>query len=188
MMDLSSHAYPKFPTEIQLDLAVKHFLSGLRDCATHDYLQRERTSRCIIWQKPVQMAQACEHLRMSDRSTSAAFANAASSPTVANFAQCSTMLSNNCAITTPIATSNPRNKYASSSRAQKGNWRAANFGNTVYPPFHLSKFNSMSAAPRCTPPNLYTPNSICNTEVYVRAPFTPQQPLDFTRIGQPIPY
>ena len=38
--DLSSRGYPKFPTEIQLDLAVKHFLSGLRDTSTLYYLRR----------------------------------------------------------------------------------------------------------------------------------------------------
>ena len=34
--DLSTLAYPDFPTELQLDLSVDHFISGLRDFATRD--------------------------------------------------------------------------------------------------------------------------------------------------------
>ena len=36
--DLSTRAYPNFPTDIQLDLAVDHFISGLRDASSCDYL------------------------------------------------------------------------------------------------------------------------------------------------------
>ena len=45
--DLSSHDYPYFTTEVQLDLAVEHFVSGLRDTSTRDYLRRERARRRI---------------------------------------------------------------------------------------------------------------------------------------------
>ena len=67
--DLSSRAYPKFPINIQLDLAVEHFITGLRDISTRDYLRRERARRSINWREAVQMAQACELPRASDRST-----------------------------------------------------------------------------------------------------------------------
>ena len=40
--DLTTGAYPKFPTELQLDLAVEHFIAGLRETSTRDYLRRER--------------------------------------------------------------------------------------------------------------------------------------------------
>ena len=45
--DLSTRAYPNFPTELQLDLAVDHFISGLRDASSRDYLRRERAGRRI---------------------------------------------------------------------------------------------------------------------------------------------
>ena len=58
--DLSTRAYPDFPTDLQLDLAVDHFISGLRDASSHDYLRRERARRRISWPEAVQMAQASE--------------------------------------------------------------------------------------------------------------------------------
>ena len=39
--DLMTRAYPKFLTENQLDIAVEHFIAGLRDKSTRDYLRRE---------------------------------------------------------------------------------------------------------------------------------------------------
>ena len=38
-IDLSFHAYPSFSTELQLDLADEHFVFGLLDAATRDYLR-----------------------------------------------------------------------------------------------------------------------------------------------------
>ena len=70
--DLSSHAYPDFSTEVQLNLAVEHFVSGLREVSTRDYLRRERARRRINWQEAVQMAQACELPRCSEHSSSSA--------------------------------------------------------------------------------------------------------------------
>ena len=58
--DLSTRAYPDFPTDLQLDLAVDHFISGLRDASSRDYLRRERARRRISWQEADQMAQARE--------------------------------------------------------------------------------------------------------------------------------
>ena len=58
--DLCSRAYPNFCTESQLDLAVEHFVSGLADVNTRDFLRRERARRRIAWTEAVQMAQASE--------------------------------------------------------------------------------------------------------------------------------
>ena len=53
--DLSTCTYRNFPTELQLYLAVDHFISGLRDVSSRDYLRRERARRRITWQEAVQM-------------------------------------------------------------------------------------------------------------------------------------
>ena len=55
-IDLSRRANPNFPTDLQLDFAVDHFISGLRDVFSLDYLRRERARRRISWQKAVHMA------------------------------------------------------------------------------------------------------------------------------------
>ena len=64
--DLSTRAYPNFPTELQLDLAVDHFISGLRDASSRDYLRRERARRRIAWQEAVQMALAAKVPRAAE--------------------------------------------------------------------------------------------------------------------------
>ena len=43
--DLCSHAYAVFSTEAQLLLPVDHFISGLADSSSREYLQRNRLSR-----------------------------------------------------------------------------------------------------------------------------------------------
>ena len=58
--ELSTRAYPNIPTELQLDLAVDHFISGMRDVSSRDYLRRERARRRISWQEAVYLAQAAE--------------------------------------------------------------------------------------------------------------------------------
>ena len=45
--DLTTRAYPKFSTENQLNIAVEHFIAGLRDTSTRDYLRRDRARRSI---------------------------------------------------------------------------------------------------------------------------------------------
>ena len=45
--DLSTRAYFDFPTDRQLDLAVDHLISGLRNASSRDYLRRERARRRI---------------------------------------------------------------------------------------------------------------------------------------------
>ena len=83
------------------------------------------------------MAQACELLRASDRSSShAAIAGDTSNATIPTSARSTTTSSNNCAIKTlcaPGNTGNPRRrpKYYISSRALQGDWRAANSNNTT---------------------------------------------------------
>ena len=58
--DVCSKAYPAFATETQLSFAVDHFIAGLADITTRDYLLHDRACRSHSWQEVVQMAQACE--------------------------------------------------------------------------------------------------------------------------------
>ena len=97
--DLSSRAYPNFSTENQLDLAVEHFISGLRDASTRDYLRRERARRRITWQEAVQMAQACEVPRVAEYPTPTAAIGHDATPCAksANFANMSASC-NDCAM------------------------------------------------------------------------------------------
>ena len=62
--DVCSQAYPAFATETQLSLAVYHFIAGLADTTTRDYLLHDRACRSLTWQEVVQMAQACEASRL----------------------------------------------------------------------------------------------------------------------------
>ena len=48
----------------QLSLAVDHFIAGLADLTTRDYLLHDRACRALTWQECVQMAQACEASRV----------------------------------------------------------------------------------------------------------------------------
>ena len=75
--DIFSKAYPAFPTETQLSLAVDHFITGLSDATTRDYLLHDRACRSLIWHEVVQMAQACKASRLSlhEPSTFAAVEN-----------------------------------------------------------------------------------------------------------------
>ena len=60
---MCSKAYPAFATETQLSLAVDHFIAGLVDTTTRDYLLHDRAYRSLTWQEVVQMAQVCEASR-----------------------------------------------------------------------------------------------------------------------------
>ena len=62
--DVCSKAYTAFATETQLSLAVNHFIAGLADTTTRDYLLRDRACRPLSWQEVVQLAQACEASRL----------------------------------------------------------------------------------------------------------------------------
>ena len=61
---MCSKAYPAFATKTQLSLAVDHFIAGLADTTTRDYLLHDRVCRSLSWQEVVQMAQACEVSRL----------------------------------------------------------------------------------------------------------------------------
>ena len=41
-----------------------HFIAGLADATTRDYLLHDRAYRSLAWQEVVQMAQACEASRL----------------------------------------------------------------------------------------------------------------------------
>ena len=70
--DLCSRAYAEFATEAQLSLAVDHFIGGLADTSTRDYLLRERARRPLEWMEAVRIAQASETARLSSVPPSAA--------------------------------------------------------------------------------------------------------------------
>ena len=72
--DLCSRAYAEFATEAQLSLAVDHFIGGLADTSTRDYLLRERARRSLEWIEVVRMAQASETARISNAPLGAAAA------------------------------------------------------------------------------------------------------------------
>ena len=62
--EVCSKAYPAFATETQLSLAVEHFISGIADATTPDYLLHDRALRTLTWQKCVQIAQGCKASRL----------------------------------------------------------------------------------------------------------------------------
>ena len=64
--DLCSRAYPNFSTDDQVNLAVDHFISGIADTSSRDYLMRERAWRLLKWQEAVRIAQASEIARLSE--------------------------------------------------------------------------------------------------------------------------
>ena len=102
--DLCSHAYPKFSTEDQLDLAVFYFISGLADVTPREFLQKERARRNINWQEVVQMAQASEPLNALD--PVAAIAQHCSPATsIAGTAVAPSHFKNNCALHSVASTS-----------------------------------------------------------------------------------
>ena len=74
---LCSHAYPTFSTRGHTSLAVTHFVSGLADTATREYLRRDSARRPVAWHKAIQIAQAGE-IAESDCSTPTAVAAFAS--------------------------------------------------------------------------------------------------------------
>ena len=75
--DLCSLAYAEFSTEAKILLAVDHFIAGLADSSSHEYLQRERAQRTLEWLETVRIAQASEALRLSNFEPTAADASAA---------------------------------------------------------------------------------------------------------------
>ena len=68
--DVCSKAYASFSIETQLSLAVDHFIAGLADSTSRDYLLHDRACRPLTWQKAVQMAQACKVSRILLNATS----------------------------------------------------------------------------------------------------------------------
>ena len=65
-----------FSTKAQLSLAVFHFIAGLADLSSREYLQREQAKRTLEWLKTVQIAQASEASRRLNRAPTAAAASA----------------------------------------------------------------------------------------------------------------
>ena len=97
--DLSTRAYPDFTTDLKLELAVDHFISGLRDASSRDYLRRDSARRLISWQDAGQMAQVSEVFRAAEYMLPAAAvvldAMYAKTP---NLAHSTTSFPNDCAM------------------------------------------------------------------------------------------
>ena len=67
--DVCSKAYAGFSTDSQLSLAVDHFIAGLVDATSRDYLLHDLACRALTWQETVQMAHSCKASRLSLHST-----------------------------------------------------------------------------------------------------------------------
>ena len=72
--NVCSKAYAGFSTETQLSLAVDHFIAGLADSTSRDYLLHDRACCPLTWQEVVQMAQACKASRILQHAPSTAAA------------------------------------------------------------------------------------------------------------------
>ena len=97
--DLSTRAYPDFPTELQLDLAVDHFISGLRDASIRNCLRLKRARRRISWQEAVKIAQASKVPRAAEYTSPGAAASLdAMCAKTPNFAHSTTSFPNDCAL------------------------------------------------------------------------------------------
>ena len=166
--DLTSRAYPSFSTDVQLDLAVNHFISGLRDSSSRDYLRRERARRRIQWQETVQMAQACEIPRAAEYQSPAAAAitDAITNAKSANFAH-NTTSCNDCAIAAQGVgnSGNPRTRGKhTKSRAPTEYSRSASsnpelFGVAQPAPKVRWTFDPRNGAPLRAPLEMYIPKS-----------------------------
>ena len=110
--DLSTRAYPSFPTDLQLDLAVDRFISGLRDVSSTDYLRRERARRRITWQEAVQMAQAAEVSRAAEYThpLEAAAIDAMCTKST-NLAHAATTIAADCAMSAQVHPGNTGNSH-----------------------------------------------------------------------------
>ena len=75
--DLCLHAYAGFSTEAQLSLDVDHFIAGLADSSSREYLQSERAHCTLEWLETVRIAQASEASRLSNPAPTAAADSAA---------------------------------------------------------------------------------------------------------------
>ena len=75
--NLCSHAYAEFSTEAQLSLAVYHFITGLANSSSREYLQRERAQHKLERLETVRIAQASEASRLLNPSPTTAAASAA---------------------------------------------------------------------------------------------------------------
>ena len=56
--DICLRAYPSYTTEVQRDLAVENFISGLVNVSSREYLQRKRARCRVGWNEAVQITQA----------------------------------------------------------------------------------------------------------------------------------
>ena len=72
MTELCSQANANITTEAQFSLAVDHFIAGLADVSSREYLQRERAQQSVEWMEAVRIAQASETTHLSNTMPNAA--------------------------------------------------------------------------------------------------------------------
>ena len=136
--DLSTRAYPGFPTELQLDLTVDHFISARRDFSTRNYLRRERARRRIEWQEAVHIAQACEapHATEFTPPVPAAYAVSTICAKPVNFAHIASPIAD-CAIAVQSAPGNSGNAH-SRGRSRKNARRTSTHNPQTLAALHLA--------------------------------------------------
>lgn len=70
--DLCSKAYPEFPTDLLLSLAIDHFIGAIADVSNRDHIQRERARRPLEWTEVVSLAHSGETNRIANTMLNAA--------------------------------------------------------------------------------------------------------------------
>ena len=93
--DVCSKAYPNFSADTQLSLAVDHFVYGLADSTTGDYLSHDRACCTLPWQETVQMAQTCKAWRLSLNASPVAAAVASTKVGAPSLDECTRASANN---------------------------------------------------------------------------------------------
>ena len=124
--DLCSRAYVEFSIEAQLSLAVDHFIGGLADASTREYLLRERARRPLEWLEAVRITQASESARLS----SAPLGAAAVAESHATSSACAPREEQSIAQPTQAPA------FARNSGSRRGHPSKAQFRESAHPPTH----------------------------------------------------
>ena len=144
--DLCSHAYAGFSTEAQLSLAVDHFIAGLADSSSREYLQRERAQRTLEWLETVRIAQASEASRLSNPAPTDAAASAAHDSR-SPFTSFASRDQSNSVNPSARKRDNQSSSHSSNTRSKQ----SANSNSSKEPPLLLSRDNS--SARDCSGPH-----------------------------------
>ena len=123
--DVCFKAYPNFSTDTQLSLAVDHFVYGFADSPTRDFLLHDRACRALTWQKTVQMAQACEALRLSLHASPVAAAVASTKVGAPSLDECTRASAENTVA--PVLQKSARDKHVKSAAHSLRKFYSENF-------------------------------------------------------------